>query len=293
VKRSLWWQLFGFIVAAISVGVGIFFLMRNVVFQDATEDKMSDIISSTITSMGVITIGGAAVIQLRKHIMYERQANSELLYQAIEHLKSEELYIRLGALDELRQLINKRSAKNICEILSAFVREHIENEKYLLPQNEEGRRKIQQDVYLAGEILSELYEKHELHADLRELQAPRVNLSELQLKGARLNGANFQGADLYRACLNGAYLTYANLSNADLVVADLRGANLWWADLSEANLSGADLRGAYLWRADLRTTKGLTAEQLRKAFWDDATKLDPALRAKLDELRHQRKDDPS
>jgi len=98
---------------------------------------------------------------------------------------------------------------------------------------------------------------------------------------ARLDGANFRGADLSRAdfsphewrpgqgtistvmrnemrsCdFSGGKLVETNLADAVLVFARLAGAdltraNLSGADLSKADLSGADLTGADLSRADL------------------------------------------
>lgn len=107
-----------------------------------------------------------------------------------------------------------------------------------------------------------------------------ANLKGLRVM-ARLDGANFRGADLTRAdfspheprpgqgtlstvkgnelrsCdFSGATLLNANFDSASLmfssfVGANLRGANLAHADLSKADFSGADLTGADLTGADL------------------------------------------
>ena len=55
-----------------------------------------------------------------------------------------------------------------------------------------------------------------------------------------------------RANLRGAYLEGADLQDADLKRANLRGAYLVGANLRDANLEGAYLEGAYLRGADLR-----------------------------------------
>ncbi len=68
---------------------------------------------------------------------------------------------------------------------------------------------------------------------------------------ANLNGANLDGASLYRANLNGANLDGANLNGANLDGANLNGANLDGANLNGANLDGANLNGASLYRANL------------------------------------------
>ena len=71
------------------------------------------------------------------------------------------------------------------------------------------------------------------------------------LEEAVKNGANLDGADLYRANLYGANLDGANLTRANLYGANLYGANLTRANLDRANLYGANLYGANLDRANL------------------------------------------
>jgi uncharacterized protein YjbI with pentapeptide repeats len=56
----------------------------------------------------------------------------------------------------------------------------------------------------------------------------------VNLAGARLNGADFSGADLRESLLIRADLSEAILSRANLVRADLQGANLRAAILSDA-----------------------------------------------------------
>ena len=86
------------------------------------------------------------------------------------------------------------------------------------------------------------------------------------LSSARLQGADFSGAFLHRACLRGvlgadscwrqARLVEADFRSGldqltDLGRADLREADLSFALLNGANLRGADLRGSCLYGANL------------------------------------------
>jgi hypothetical protein len=63
--------------------------------------------------------------------------------------------------------------------------------------------------------------------------------------------SDLRGAYLQGATLQGAELRYANLQSANLRAADLRYANLHGANLRAADLRYANLRGANLHGADL------------------------------------------
>ncbi len=89
----------------------------------------------------------------------------------------------------------------------------------------------------------------------------RLDLSEVNLDGFVLTGANFRGANLYKASLieanlenahfEGAILVYANLSGANLINAHLEGAYMRYSQLRNASLVGAHLEGAQLIDAHL------------------------------------------
>jgi len=78
-------------------------------------------------------------------------------------------------------------------------------------------------------------------------ECPRCDLSneylskithKLKAAGKKINleGANLQGAQLFRACLDGANLKEANLTYANLDKADIHDANLIGTDLADASL---------------------------------------------------------
>ncbi|HBR68737.1 MAG TPA: hypothetical protein DEA55_05100 [Rhodospirillaceae bacterium] len=80
----------------------------------------------------------------------------------------------------------------------------------------------------------------------------------------------FYEANLFSVFLRGNNLFHAKLKHAELGHADLYGANLRMADLCDANLGGANL-----FAADLRGAINLTEKQIRSAYIDEATQLDP------------------
>jgi uncharacterized protein YjbI with pentapeptide repeats len=87
-------------------------------------------------------------------------------------------------------------------------------------------------------------------------------------QGKDLRGAYLYEAKLERADFRGANLDRTQLGHADLRGADLRGANLKNAYLHKADLSGADLRGA-----EMPDKAKLTHVNLAGAKFDDSTGL--------------------
>jgi len=81
-------------------------------------------------------------------------------------------------------------------------------------------------------------------AYLQDANLQSANLQSANLRGAYLQDANLRGANLWGANLRGAYLRDANLWGAYLQSADLQDANLRGANLQDAYLRGANLRGA-------------------------------------------------
>ncbi len=94
----------------------------------------------------------------------------------------------------------------------------------------------------------------------------REALHFLHISNQDITGIGVRGVNLSRINLSGA-----NISGADFSNADLSGANVTGADLSGADLSGADLSKA----------KGLTNEQIKKAFYR-AGQLPPKLPPGID-----------
>jgi len=294
----------------------------------------------------IVAVSGIAVSYMLFSLIRDERAAAEAaqkvepvesnsLTYTIEHLRDESLAIRMGALYELDELWfgTKRDGEKLVSVLTPFVLEHIQNPDfsivpdpdlgsyypfwqnyYLDPYMSHPRDYLlsysikgpEPDVYLAGEILSRLYERYDCSADLTGLEATSLFLEGIQLQGAKLKYANLQNAilkeanlqetDLEDANLQYAFLEKANLQGANfwganLIDADLQGANLQGANLITANLQGANLDSAKLPGADLGSVQNLTAEQLLEAIIDDTTLLDDDLRAEYEALMAERNAD--
>ncbi|MCL2508889.1 MAG: pentapeptide repeat-containing protein [Oscillospiraceae bacterium] len=303
--KNLKWVVVVFVFLGILVGVAVFFVfLRLFAPDDPQTSDLYEIARTTVTLLGALTVGGAAVIQYRKHIVLEHQAQierearqdereqlqlerdasySERLTRAIDHLGSEKLSIRKGAVYELKHLAedSEKIRHDIIRILESHIREKIEDkareiEKSKAKAEEKAKVKVktkavdprpEEDVFIAANITAELCKSFNDKVVLEGLFAIVVTLFKMNFKGANLvwaelqdanlRVANLQGADLRSANLQGADLRWAELQGADLGSANLQGADLRWAelqgaDLRSANLQGADLRSANLRGADLR-----------------------------------------
>ena len=98
---------------------------------------------------------------------------------------------------------------------------------------------------------------------------PKVDLEGANLQGASLFRAQLRDASLDGAQLRGASLEGAQLQGAGLDRAQLQGASLDGAQLQGASLAGAQLQGARLWGSQLQGA-WLGFSQLQGASLDDA-----------------------
>jgi Pentapeptide repeats (8 copies) len=237
--------------------------------------------------------------------------------QAISHLASDRVEIRLGGIYTLESLAQDSPAEYwlTIEILTAFVRERSTRVEVPPPPSWErspktgdtllppaSRRlppssRIPTDIQAVMTILNRRDTSKDLPdriIELRESNLRNADLGGIELWGANLWKANLRQAQMWQAKLAGASLGRANLSDASLWQADLEGAYLWkanleGANLSEANLEGANLEGANLQganlhqanliNADLRQAVGLTRQQLSLAICDETTQLPDYLAA--------------
>lgn len=120
---------------------------------------------------------------------------------------------------------------------------------------------------------------------LNNAHLANADLKGANLKEAALNGATLSGADLRDADLSGAYLGSADLSKADLFRADLSGAHFGifpGMDVSEVK-NETVLDGAFLRGGDLRDIRNATADTFRNARTLYKARLDPDLRAEIEE----------
>jgi uncharacterized protein YjbI with pentapeptide repeats len=225
--------------------------------------------------------------------------------QAISHLASDKMEVRLGGIYTLERLAQESPAEHwmTIEILTAFVREcsakQKEQSQNLLPSPpdlQEPRKlprlpRIPTDVQAVMTVLSRRdasRDRPDRAIALRESNLRAADLNGVELWGADLWKVNLREAQLWQAKLAGAFLGRANLSEASLWKADLEGAYLWKANLAganlteanleQANLEGSNLKGANLQQTnlvntDLRKVVGLTRQQLNTAIYDETTQL--------------------
>jgi len=247
----------------------------------------------------IIAVGGL-VAPLMTALIDKNTAKSDRFSRAIERLSDKSLAVRMGALFELQKLgdDSKSYRPDILEVLSTFVREHIENKEYWnLPNENEAERardlpSLYDDVRLAGKILSEIYRSNnKLRASLEYLHAKGLYLGHLQLQGADLKKADFQGARLHHTNLQNTLLIGADLREATLFDTNFEGADFGYANSREPVFGSTvkkintNMFAAHFIGANLQRAKNLTAEQLLSAHIDDTTFLDPDLRAEYDRLK--------
>jgi hypothetical protein len=279
----------GGIVAALAIFYLIYRLLFAPIGAVSKTWELSDVITATATAIGGLTIGGAALIQLRKHKFLEYQTTQQLdaqlgeqLRKAIEHLGSDKEHIRLGAIYELKRLAedSSRDRDSIVRILASFIESR--KDEYAPPEPEEGtapenkpKPEIKPDVRAAATIASAIIKdeiertaavstkKHKKRpADYVFVAAKAISWLPLEYKNnffpweklfamnLDLFGIRLWGADLTGADLWGTNLRDAVLTGATLTHANLTGAALSYAYLAGAKLS-ADLLGAHLSYAHL------------------------------------------
>jgi uncharacterized protein YjbI with pentapeptide repeats len=261
--------------------------------------------------IGASILGGLAYTSwqyLRRNEDRSRRSDYQTITnrfsQAIGHLASEKMEIRIGGIYELEHLAQAAPSEHwlTIEVLTAFVRERSQT----LPAREpsimgpisplvSGTRRqssrIPTDVQSVMTVLSrrdvskdrsdrviELRASNLRDADLNGIELPGADLWKVNLREAQLWQAKLAGTSLGRANLIEASLWQADLAGAYLWRANLEGANLSEANLARANLEGSNLTGANLHQtnladADLRKVVGLTREQLSHAICNQTTQL--------------------
>ncbi|WP_310486807.1 pentapeptide repeat-containing protein [Chamaesiphon sp. VAR_69_metabat_338] len=217
--------------------------------------------------------------------------------QAIAHLASDKLEIRLGGIYTLERLAQESEEDYwlTIEVLTAFVRERSATRETTVnpplggnpPANNPDRSltivggsevaasrkqpspsKVPTDIQAVMTILARRdtsKDRPERIIGLRESNLRDADLNGIDLRGADLWKVNFREAQLWQAKLAGASLGRANLREASLWQANLEGAYLWkanleGANLTEVNLEQANLDGANLKGANLQQTNLINAD---------------------------------
>ena len=310
------WVILGAMVG-LGLAVGVYLFVRFVIFGNpvTTGDiTQGDIISATATVLGGFGIGALAVMQYRKHLWEKNQAKldedtrtGERLGKAIEHLGDDDEHIRLGAVYEIKRLVedsprDRQSAILIiiqfirkcnstgdavspdveaaARILSQWVRENIEGhsviyEKVVFWLNRRIQRfKAEHDYYTRRDI----YKDCSFNDACKAICALEID-NPFPWGGFRGFGSYLVQAELKKAELHVSDFAYAQLGGcilegAYLRYANFKGAHLAHSNLNSANLEGANLVATILNGADLRnvilnndTTFTYQSKNLRPLKW--------------------------
>ena len=132
-----------------------------------------------IALLAVIIAAGGLVAPLVTALIQRNTARSNRFTRAIEHLSDDLLSIRMGALFELKKLglESKRYQADIVQVLSLFIREHLEHEQFLRqPRYYEDKLRPNRDVFFACEIAALFYEKTKSRVGLSYLNAVDLDL---------------------------------------------------------------------------------------------------------------------
>jgi hypothetical protein len=243
-------------------------------------------ITDTRTALlaGLIGVGALLTFWLNSKAqkVTERGQITERFNNAIDHLGSDKLDVRLGGIYALERIAKDSydDRETIAEVLTAFVRRRAP----WLPSSQPGRsgadlpsgeqpslpllRVRAGDVQAAMTVLG--------RGSFPRRPDQRLEVGQVDLRRAYLNGADLHATRFVRANLEGTYLSDANLHDAWLFEARLKDAQLIGANLQDANLRGAQLQDAKLLRAHLEganfTNANLRGTVAEGAVADERTK---------------------
>jgi uncharacterized protein YjbI with pentapeptide repeats len=283
---------------------------KRMELEDSRLEQQNNIRTSLLQGLAGAAVAGGLLLTRRQIKVNQDGQITERFNDAIGHLSSDAIDLRLGGIHALERIAGNSSTDRsaIGEVLIAFIRHNSpwppsrpgQYQKdaptsQLLPLRNRavdvqaaltaiGRGQFA-DIKADALDLSrtDLRGAYLRRANLRYVFCPNARLQGARLDGANLRGAvlaeaNFQLANLVSADLREAMLTGANLSHAILHRANLRGANLVHSDLNGAVLDDADLRRADLEHADLQYTQlrgvDLRDANLTNANWEGAVATD-------------------
>ncbi|WP_199548542.1 pentapeptide repeat-containing protein [Streptomyces sp. N35] len=268
---------------------------------------------AVVQVLAAIGAGVALTFTAFNYRLSRRGQVTDRFTKALERLGSDRLYVRLGGIRALEQIVEDApdQATHACQVLLTFVREQTPRaldgipgeHNRIVSARRSAKRKM--DLALAATPLPSK-PAEDVHAALEvlltRLGGPGlfVQLSGLHLAGLELDGvdlalsalagtdlsssvmwdSNFSEAILDNANLSGAHFAGSHFQGATLRGANLSSAILWGVDFSEAELNGAILEGASLWREGAHAGPALVdVEQLLTAKLDRGTILPPDIAA--------------
>ncbi|MFK0050537.1 pentapeptide repeat-containing protein [Streptomyces sp. NPDC090741] len=237
--------------------------------------------NALVACVAALGAGIALLYTARTYRLTRRGQVTERFNKALERLGSDEIYVRIGGILVLEQIVQDapEQATDAAHVLGHFIRRR--TPRALHAVGDEGSEQVQSlPAGLEADVQSALTaltrRESRTHVGPREtLDLSGLNLAGARLEFADLTDANLEGADLTytdlrRADLTDAILYRANLTKSYLYKANLTDAYLCGADLTDANLAEANLTGANLHRAETNLTRAqlVSADLTNAVMWE-------------------------
>ncbi|MBE9098514.1 pentapeptide repeat-containing protein [Vacuolonema iberomarrocanum] len=204
---------------------------------------------------------------------------TDRISQAIDHIGSKDLSIRLGGLYSLERIAidSRRDLPNIIEIICAFIRvsspspfidrrlhsvvterELSKEELNKIVEEQFHRPRLTEDIQVGLQILARITQLYKIPEE-SHLYVTR-NLFGVNVKGAILpDKANLSFFLLDNSQLDYVFASNAVMTRSRVNNSNLRGSLLHKIDLSNSDLSGSHMEHAYLCKAILRETRFLSS----------------------------------
>ncbi|MCY4245064.1 MAG: pentapeptide repeat-containing protein [Gammaproteobacteria bacterium] len=261
---------------AVVASVGAYLLIWGYAgdFSGSPADHLRNIIFLVggITA-GIVAVWRAQVADKQTQINEQSQI-TERFTKAVEHLGSENIYMRIGALHALERIghDSENDVVAILRLLSNFVQKQSPvKSKYVVANVE----RAPLDAREGFGVISRLAKEYEQL--LKNQNKKIVNLFSSNLKGLpEFSKGCFFRFDFARCNLSSGFFPRANFEIATFNGACLKGANFQRCNLVEADFRSADMTGVKLQFAvcngtNFSTAKNLTTEMLQDIIYDAET----------------------
>ncbi|MFH9990438.1 pentapeptide repeat-containing protein [Streptomyces luteogriseus] len=226
--------------------------------------------TALVQTLAALGASFALVYTARNFRLTRRGQVTERFTKALERLGSDEIYVRIGGVLALEQIVQDapEQATHAAQVLYAFIRERAprvqdrdraaaikiaqrrakkgssrKGEPSSLPPSSP-HADVQAALTALTRSASRRHVDSSVRIDLSGFHLAGVQLQRADLRGVDLSNANLENADLSECLLTGVDMSNSNLRGAVMVDANLEGCNLRMADLSGADLMCADLRYA-------------------------------------------------
>jgi hypothetical protein len=230
-KKDLF-QGWGFIMAGIAAGVGIYFTWRSQrLGYETLRSELQDFQQRAEVNQELMKMNQERLRLTQEGMLMQNFGVAVEQLGAADDDGRPRLENRLGAIYSLEGLANSSQTlyPAILQMLTAYVRENT-------PWYPSFGEYEPADPAVPAAPTTDIQAILDVLGRRVEYSVPEQNRVTLDLRMANLRGARLQWANLQKADLQGT-----NLSGADLQEADLQEANLTGTDLTKANLSSANL----------------------------------------------------